>query len=100
MNPDVSQSTSVGCFEENGIRTSCCVWRPAAWVWPVQIVIVIISLWTEALAAQIRTYVMGGVITQWYAPASRPPPSRARARHSLPLQPRRQHTAALAGLRG
>eukprot|EP00892_Ulva_mutabilis_P008264 jgi/Ulvmu1/580/UM001_0588.1 len=54
------------CKDENDEEVHCCTWRTDRWVLPVQITVAIVMLWTDSLAAQLRTYVMGGVITQWY----------------------------------
>eukprot|EP00892_Ulva_mutabilis_P008297 jgi/Ulvmu1/583/UM001_0591.1 len=54
------------CVDGDGRSVACCVWQPRPWVPPVQVVVGVILMWTMAIRSQLRTYVIGGVVTQWY----------------------------------
>lgn len=67
-NPDaVERRGSALCLDVDGHATACCAWKAEPYVLPLQIVAGVVLMWTAAIATQLRTYIMGGVITQWYA---------------------------------
>lgn len=44
----------------------CCEWRPDSWVpWYVTQVM-LVAMWSWMIAAEIRTFVIGGVVSRWY----------------------------------
>jgi len=51
-------------------RVPCCVWETDGWV-PVYVFFALLgALWTTMLAAEMRTFIIGGSISRWYfAPA-------------------------------
>lgn len=63
----VEHRGSALCLDVDGDATACCAWKAEPYVLPLQIAAGVVLMWTAAIAAQLRTYIMGGVITQWYA---------------------------------
>ena len=61
------------CLDEAGQQTACCMWQPQQWVPPAQIAVGLTLMWTLAIRTQLRTYVIGGVITQWCVSPCMPP---------------------------
>lgn len=59
---------SGACVDGRGRSVACCMWQPAPWVPPVQMAVLVILMWTMAVRSQLRTYVIGGVVTQWCGP--------------------------------
>lgn len=55
------------CVDGDGRSAPCCMWQPAPWVVPAQAAVGLTLMWTMAARSQLRTYVIGGVVTQWCA---------------------------------
>lgn len=55
------------CTNMEHKSVACCVWQPEGWVPAMQLVVSLVLMWTFAIVAQLRVYVLGGVITQWYS---------------------------------
>jgi len=55
-------------YDANGspIPVPCCRWRPDGWVPPYVILVMFTLLWTQMVAAEMRTFVIGGSISRWY----------------------------------
>ena len=52
------------------VPAPCCAWRPDGWVPPYVALGVFTLLWTQMVAAEMRTFIVGGSISRWYfAPA-------------------------------
>ena len=59
-------------YDESGspVPAPCCAWRPDGWVPPYVALGVFTLLWTQMVAAEMRTFIVGGSISRWYfAPA-------------------------------
>ena len=51
-------------------RVACCVWETDGWVPAYVFFALMVALWTAMLAAEMRTFIIGGSISRWYfAPA-------------------------------
>merc|ERR1719421_1432318 len=51
-------------------RVACCVWETDGWVSAYVFFALMVALWTAMLAAEMRTFIIGGSISRWYfAPA-------------------------------
>lgn len=57
------------CVDGDGRSAPCCMWQPSPWVLPAQVAVGLTLMWTMAARSQLRTYVLGGVVTQWCAPS-------------------------------
>lgn len=52
------------------VPAPCCAWRPDGWVPPYVALGLFTLLWTQMVAAEMRTFIVGGSISRWYfAPA-------------------------------
>jgi hypothetical protein len=48
----------------------CCEWQTDGWVGPYVVFALLVWLWSHMIAAEMRTFVIGGSISRWYfAPA-------------------------------
>lgn len=59
-------------YDESGspVPAPCCAWRPDGWVPPYVALGLFTLLWTQMVAAEMRTFIVGGSISRWYfAPA-------------------------------
>lgn len=56
------------CVDAHGEGTTCCMWETKPWVPAAQMAVVLTLMWTLALLSQLRTYVIGGTVTQWCVP--------------------------------
>lgn len=47
-------------------QVPCCGWKPDSWVMPYVTFVMLVALWTNMIAAEMRTFVVGGAIGRWY----------------------------------
>lgn len=47
-------------------QVRCCDWQPDSWVAPYVTLVLLVALWTQMIAAEMRTFVVGGAIGRWY----------------------------------
>lgn len=74
------------CMDMEGQEVLCCVWETEPFVGPYLAYALLIMTWTAFIGGEVRTFVVSGVIAQWYFRVNEAPSSsdmiKARTRPS------------------
>lgn len=66
VQPNSARQGHSQCIDSEGHSVTCCVWQPDNWAVAYLSLGPFTMLWTIMLAAEVRIYVIAGVIAQWY----------------------------------
>lgn len=73
------------CTDFGGQEVLCCVWETEPFVGPYITYALILLTWTAFIGSEVRTFVVSGVIAQWYFRVGSEPSEALKARPSRVL---------------